>query len=110
MALMILTAAIISTLMDAVMVESTAALPGIKHAIITHYLIVSDLGAAAGPIFGYVLIETAGLRMLGWTAAGVLVLAALLSGYSYRLELHSGAVKLKEIGLSDKVRSESGSC
>ncbi len=62
--LLLSTATIVSTLVDAFVVDYAAG--SAKHAVVAHYLTVSDLGAALGPAVGFLLIEMAGASSVTW--------------------------------------------
>ncbi|MDF2962355.1 MAG: hypothetical protein K0S39_4090 [Paenibacillus sp.] len=72
---------ITGTDMVAAAVDHAAA--GSKHAIVSNYLIASDIGAAAGPVLGFMLIGLAGPGFVSWGGFAGLLLTALLVGNEY---------------------------
>lgn len=80
--LLLSTAAIVSTLVDASVVDYASA-GSAKHAVVAHYLTVSDLGAALGPAAGFLLIEMAGASSVSWGGAAILLLTTVLVGWEH---------------------------
>lgn len=80
--LLLSTATIVSTLVDAFVVD--LATSSVKHAVVAHYLTVSDLGAALGPAVGFLLIERAGPSSVTWGGSIILLLTTLLVGWEQR--------------------------
>lgn len=79
--LLLSTAAITSTLVDAYAVDYAAGTS--KHTVVAYYLTASDIGAALGPIAGFLLIETAGASSVTWGGAVILLLSAVMIGWEY---------------------------
>lgn len=71
----LLTSSVLAVLMDAV--TSDIAEGRSKTAIITLYVIVSDVGAAFGPVLGYLSERSLGLSATYWISAAILFLLCL---------------------------------
>lgn len=80
--LLLFTAVIVSTLVDASVVDYAAG--SAKHAVVAHYLTASDLGAALGPAIGFLLIELAGASSVAWGGAIILLFTTVLVGWEHR--------------------------
>lgn len=71
-----ITATVITTVMDALATD-IASSTGKKIEIMTTYSISTDLGAAVGPLAGYVLINYVGIGSIYWGACFILLLLSL---------------------------------
>lgn len=78
---LLFTATIVSTLFDAFVIDYATELE--KRSIVAYYLTVSGLGAALGPVLGFVLIEMAGVFSVVLGGAIILLLTAILAGWEH---------------------------
>ncbi|MFA9456897.1 MFS transporter [Halalkalibacter sp. AB-rgal2] len=88
--ILLILSTLITMLLDATMAEYAVTAKTSKHKVISNYLMVSDLGAAAGPMLGFMIIEMAGASMVAWGAAGLILTVALILG---KVERSSNASK-----------------
>lgn len=79
--LLLFTAVAVSTLLDADLVEYAAV--SNKRSLMAWYLVISDLGAAFGPVVGFLLIETTGHYFVSWGSAAILLIIAALIGWGH---------------------------
>jgi predicted MFS family arabinose efflux permease len=70
--------------MDAFTSDITA--DKVKAATITLYVIVSDVGAAFGPVFGYLSERSLGLSTTYWISAVVLFLLSIRWAFSAKMK------------------------
>jgi MFS family permease len=80
----LLTSSVLFVVMDAFTSDITA--DKVKAATITLYVIVSDVGAAFGPVFGYLSERSLGLSTTYWISAVVLFLLSIRWAFSAKMK------------------------